>query len=156
MVAAEMVVNAVPLVIMAETIVRAEPPPIMMAYATPVIIPTAMIAATMMLLPKDGELVRRCYEFIKNTNFWVPGEQVKPSLSYTPLESLLVVLYARMRLQMGLGNIAYYDAHLGAGLVWIFPLTRPESLVHITPYQWRSFEAVVDDFCNRMMMHVSA
>ena len=132
--------------IMAETIVRVEPPPIM-AYATV----TTNPATTTTMIPKDVELVQRCYNFIKNTYFWGLGEQYKPNLNYTPLESVLVVLHARMRLKMGFEDVRN-DVYLAPGLAFLFPGTRPESVVQISPHQWRSFEAVVDDFCKRMMM----
>ena len=140
-VVAEVVVNATPT--MAETIFRVEPVPIMV-YATVTNPATTMI-------PKDVELVQRCYNFIKNTYFWGLGEQYKPNLNYTPLESVLVVLHARMRLKMGFEDVRN-DKYLAPGLPFLFPGTRPESVVQISPHQWRSFEAVVNDFCKRMMM----
>ena len=63
----------------------------------------------------------------------------------------MVVIHARIRLKMGLGDV-HHDVYLAPGLAFLFPGTRPESVVQISPHQWRSFEAVVDDFCKRMMM----
>jgi hypothetical protein len=126
-------------------------PPIQLLNVVPVT--SASAQSHVVLFSHEMELIKRCYNFIKGSHFWKKEERFIPLLTFTPLESIMVVLQARARMTTARNNAGNgkCDDRVAKGLPDLFPETRPDNVVQVTAFQWKKFEDEVEAFFTRIM-----
>lgn len=99
----------------------------------------------------EVELINKCYNFLKATHFWSKRETHIPVLTYTALESVLIVTHTRSRI-IAAQKDPGLDEIIGVGLPHLFPESQPEKMVQITPYQLKKFQDDVNALCARLLI----